>query len=233
MHNNNNNTSKRSATDVAAAAKRRRGKRNLPTEEEQQLPPDASAYNDIFTYWAANPAFDPLRVLLRLLFSLNANKTKYVSVGFYPARDCLPLLEFGVIQSCGSKAIILTDEQVYTLAQCLPTIADAMCKEAEVETPVIKCESVNFRLGMPKRRRGLTRLYVGSEYTCLTSLDLHQLARMFNIVHQQLRDFVLALPDLLPYVTISLTSVVYVEPMLNASAHINYPHLYEELVSFV
>ena len=170
-------------------------------------------------------------MLLRCLFFLNANKTKYVSVGFYPARDYLPLVEFGVIRCCRSKAIILTDEQVYTLAQCLPTFANAMCKEGkEVETPVIKCESGNFRLGMPKRRLGLTRLYTVSKYICLTSLDLHYLAHMFNILHQQMRDYVLSLPDLLPYVTTSLTSVVFVEPMPNASAHINYPHLYEELV---
>jgi len=58
----------------------------------------------------------------------------------------------------------------------------------EVETPVIKCESGNFRLGMPKRRRGVTRLYVGSDYICQTSLDLHYLARIFNIVLQQMRD---------------------------------------------
>jgi len=227
-----------SAADVAAADKRRRGKRNLPTvQEQQQLPPDASsssAYNDICNYWAANPAFDPQRVLLRRLFFINANKTKFVSVGFYPARHYLPLVEFGVVRTCGSKSIILTDEQVYTLAQCLPTVADAVCKEGEGGTPVIKCESGDFRLGMPTSRRGLTRLNVGNEYICLTSLDLHYLARMFNIVHQQLRDYVLALPDLLSYVTMSLTSIVYVEPMPNASTHINYPHLYdEELVSFV
>jgi len=71
------------------------------------------------------------RVLLRRLFFLNANKTKHVSVGFYPARDYLPLVEFGVIRSCGSKAIILTDEQVYMLAQCLPAVADAMYKEGK------------------------------------------------------------------------------------------------------
>ena len=56
---------------------------------------------------------------------------------------------------------------------------------------------------------------------------------MFNIVHQQLRDYVLALLVLLSYVTMSLTSIVYVEPMPNASTHINYPHLYEERASFV
>jgi len=157
-----------------------------------------------------------------------------VSFGFYPARDNLPLMEFVVIRSCGSNAIILTDEQVYTLAQCLPLVAGAMCKEGkEVEPPVIKCESGKFRLGMPKRRRGLTRLYVGSEYICLTSLVLHYLARMFNIVHQKMRDYLLSLPDILSYITMSLTSVVYVEPMPNARQHINYLHLYEELVSFV
>jgi len=154
-----------------------------------------SAYSDICTYRAANPASDPQRMPLRRLFFINANKTKYVSVGFYPARDYLPLVEFGVTRSCGSKSIILTDEQVYTLAQCLPTIADAMCKEGEEVTPVIKCKSVNFRLRMPRSRRGLTRLYLGTEYKCLTPMDLHYFARMFNIVHQQFCDYVLALPD--------------------------------------
>ena len=127
------------------------------------MPPDASSsYSDICTYWAAKHPFDPYRVLLWCLFFLNAKKTKYLSVCSYPASDYLPLVEFGVIRSCGTKST--TDEQVYTLAQCLPMIADAMCKEGEVESPVIKCEIGNFRLGMPKRRRGLTRLYVGSEY---------------------------------------------------------------------
>jgi len=48
-----------------------------------------------------------------------------------------------------------------------------------------------------------------------------------------MRDYVVALPDSISHVTMSLTSVVYVEPMPNVSAHINYPDLYEELVSFV
>jgi len=62
---------------------------------------------------------------------------------------------------------------------------------------------------------------------------MHYLARMFYVVQQKMRDYILALPYLLSYVTMSLTSVVYVEPMPNASTHIDYPHLYEELVTFV
>jgi len=107
-----------------------------------------------------------------------------VSVGFYPARDYLPVVEFDVIWSRGSKSIILTDEQVFKLVQCLPKFADSVCKEGEEEKPVINCESGSFRLSTPRSRRGLTRLYLGTQYICLTSLDLHFLARMYNIVHQ-------------------------------------------------
>jgi len=151
-----------------------------------------------------------------------------VSVCFYPARDYLTLVEFDVIRSCESKSTILTDEQVYTLAQCLQKFADVVWKEWEL--PVIKSGSGKFRLGMPTSCRGLIRLYLGSEYICLTPLYLEYLAGIFNIVLQHLRDYVFTLPFLLSYVTMSLTSVVYVEPM---PKHINYPHLYEELVSFV
>jgi len=41
------------------------------------------------------PAFDPSRVLLRRLFILNDDKSRYVSVGFYPAHNYQPLVEFG------------------------------------------------------------------------------------------------------------------------------------------
>ena len=54
------------------------------------------------TYWPNNPAFDPKRVLLRRLFFINEDRTKYVSVGFYPARDYLPQVEFGVYVGPGA-----------------------------------------------------------------------------------------------------------------------------------
>ena len=62
------------SSDIAAGSKRM-------MLREEQLP------SDICTYWPVNPAFDPKRVLLRRMFFINEDKTKYVSVGFYPARD--------------------------------------------------------------------------------------------------------------------------------------------------
>ena len=57
---------------------------------------------NICTYWPNNLAFDLKRVLLRRLFFINEDTTKYVSVGFYPARDYLPLVEFGVLRRAGA-----------------------------------------------------------------------------------------------------------------------------------
>jgi hypothetical protein len=55
---------------------------------------------------------------------------------------------------------------------------------------------------------------------------------MFNIVMQQLHDYIVALQDVLPFVTNTLTSVTYVEPSPDASKNVDFPHIYEELVLF-
>jgi len=153
-----------------------------------------------------------------------------VSVGFYPARDYQPLVEFGAIRRDGSKSLILTNEQVATLADCPPAIRDSMCVGGD---RIIKCESGNFQLHTPKRHMS-ARLFVGTEYISLTQPDMDYLVRVIHILQQQLRDYIIALLDVLSYVMSSLTLVSYTEPMPNTSKNItDYPHLYEELVTFV
>jgi len=61
------------------------------------------------------------------MFFINEDKTKYVCVGLYPARDYQALVEFGAIRSGGSKSLIFTDEQVTALADCIPAVRDSMC----------------------------------------------------------------------------------------------------------
>ena len=136
---------------------------------EEQLP------SDMCTYWPANPTFDPKRVLLRRMFFINEDKTKYVSVGYYPARDYKPLVEFGAIRRGGSKSLILSDKQDTALADGLPAIRDFMCVS---EDHVVKCESGNFRLHTC-RRHGSVRLFLGTEYVSLTQPDIDYLVRVF------------------------------------------------------
>ena len=158
--------------------------------EEERLPSC-----DMCTYWPANPAFEPKRVLLRCMFFINEDKTRYVSVGFYPARDYQPLVEFCAIQRGGPKSLNLTDEQFDTLAGRLPAIRDSML--VGVDRFIIKCESGNIRLHPPKKH-GSDRLFVGTEYISLTQPEMDYLVRVFHTLQQQLRDYIIALPDCCP-----------------------------------
>jgi len=149
------------------------------------------------------------RVLLRCLFFINEDRTKYVHFGFYPARNYLPLVEFWFVRRGGGpKTLILSDEQVDALAETLPTVREDMCS-GKVEGR--RCESDAFWLDVTRSWR-TARLYVDSQFISLNSQDIEYLSRMFSIVQQQLRDYIVALQDVLPYVTATLTSVTYVEP---------------------
>jgi len=202
--------------------------RQIQEDEVEQLP--STQPSDTCTYWPPNPAFDPKWVLLLRNFFINDDKTMYVSVSYYPTRDYPPLVGFGAIRWGGSKSLILADEQFAALADCLPTIRDSMCVGGD--RVVIKFECGIFRLHTPKRH-GSARLFVGTEYISLTQPEMDYLVRGFPILQQQLRDYIIALPDMLPYVTSSLASTTSVEPQANASSNIDYTHLYEELVTFV
>jgi len=62
---------------------------------------------------------------------------------------------------------------------------------------------------------------------------IEYLSCMINIVQQHLRDYIVGLQDVLLFVTTKLTSVTYVEPFLDAIKKVDFPHLHEELISFV
>jgi len=75
------------------------------------------------------------------------------------------------------------------------------------------------------RSRRTARLYVESQFISITLQDIDYLSRMFRVVQQQLRDYIVA-QDVLPYVTATLTSVTYVDPAPDANKNMNFPHLY-------
>jgi hypothetical protein len=103
-------------------------------------------------------------VLLRRLYFINEDRTKYVSVGFYPARDYLPQVEFGVLRRAGyTKSLILRDEQVGALAETMPTLRGAMYSAG---ARGCRCESGAFRLYVTRSGR-TARLYVDSQFISL------------------------------------------------------------------
>jgi hypothetical protein len=97
----------------------------------------------------------------------------------------------------------LNDQQVYATAECLPKLRDDMCNGEPVGAS--GCTSGAFRLNVTRSGR-MERLYFDTHYITLILPDIEYLARMFNVVQQQLRDYILAMPDM-SYVTTALNSV--------------------------
>ena len=129
---------------------------------------------------------------------------------------------FGVVRRGGGpKTLILIKEQLDAMAEVLPMLRDVMCS-CETFVGCRSCESVAFRLDLTHSRR-TAFLYVDSQFTSLTLQGIEYLSRMFNIVQLQLRDYILALEIVLPYVTANLTSVAYVEPAPEASISLIFP----------
>ena len=114
---------------------------------------------------------------------------------------------------------------------CLPTLRDDVC-DGYTAVKGRRCESVFFPLDLTRSWR-TARIYVHSQLISLTLQDIEYLSRMFSIVQRQLRDYIVALQDVLPNVTATLTSVTYVEPAPEAIKKIDFPHLYDEIVLFV
>jgi len=63
---------------------------NSISDSKRVKPSEFDMYLD-----CVNPLFDMSRVLLRRVFFLNPEKTKYNCVGFYPSRNFQPLVEIG------------------------------------------------------------------------------------------------------------------------------------------
>jgi len=109
------------------------------------------------------------------------------------------------------------------MAECLPRICDSMCGNEQYV-----CKDGDFGLNMVGTS-GVARLYLDKQYINLKLADLQDLREMFHVVQNQLNVYTLSLPDVLSYVTVALTSVNYIEPAPNASKHIMFSRLFDEL----
>jgi hypothetical protein len=167
-----------------------------------------------------SPIFDPKRVLLRRVFFINARKSKYISVGFYPARNYEPMVEFG---SGRNNSIILGDTQVRYLSEAIPRVCESLCNN----------ESVSFKDG--KLRLTTTaskigaRLYLGKQYMGLTLEELRYIRDVFYVIRNQQLLYIRAMSDVMSYVNVAQSSTNYIEPHINADKSILYSQLFEEL----
>lgn len=170
-----------------------------------------------------SPAFDQNRALLRRVFFLDDNKTRYVSIAFYPAMGYQPMVEFG-----GSKIapIRLPENLLAVLVEHLPRICEASCNN-EHHTSGVHDEfwivtttyrAVWMYLGLNRRK-----------YITYKLSDLLYLKSIMPTVLEQLARYNSAMSDVMTYAMAAMYSTDYVEPLPTYSKNVLYPQLFEEL----
>jgi hypothetical protein len=164
--------------------------------------------------------YDPQRVLLRRVFFLNRDKSKYVSVGFYPALDYEPLLEFGGSQN---KPIFVTNGVADSLAQHLPSMCTSMCRN----------ERYAFREGLFRLTTvgnfQNARMYFDRHYLHFKLAELQYLEKIFHIVNKQLKTYITVIPDVKTYVISAVGTADFVDPAPTVNNAILYYQLHEEI----
>jgi len=168
-----------------------------------------------------SPTFDLHRVLLSRVFLLNDEKSTYVSVGFYPAHNYQPLVEFGGTRI---QPLFLPADCVTIVVERLPSLVEVMCRN---EHFVWSSKDKDFKMHSTKvyRTSRITRNKQG------ISLKLRTLQYILHIIMNQLSMYTEALGDVHAYVNTTITSCNYIEPTPSASKSINYRQVFDELKS--
>jgi len=177
---------------------------------------------DACTYLEGQLLIDPNKVLLRRVFFLDPDKTKYISVGFYPARNYQPMVEIG---SPISTPIVLTDQHVKTLSEHLPAQIDTLWRGdfyvMDGEYAMHSASPFNTAILTMGKKKNRKSVFIKLN-------DLRYLAYIFPMVENQLQ-YTEAMPDVINFVLATLNSTSSVEPPADASNNILYYQLYEEL----
>ena len=169
---------------------------------------------------AISPTFDTTRGLLRRVFFVNEEKNRYVSVGFYPARNYQVLVEFG-----GPRIapITLTDQHVRILVEHLPRLCEAICRGDHYT-----CKDDLFLLQSAGTYRA-ARMYLDKQFVRFKFADLRYMMNMLHIVQDHQTKYILAQNDVMAYAVAALGWIEFVEPPPTATNLILYDQLFDEL----
>jgi len=206
----------------------------MSARKRRAAPTDAQAVTDggggdldptTVSYTEANSLlFDPKRVLLRRVFFLDPDKTRYISVGYYPSRNYQPLVEIGTPKQ---HPILLTDRHVSTLADHLRAPVDALWRD---DFYTVRDEGFSMHSANPYKTVILTLgVKQNKRSVSLKLQELRYLNYIFPIVQNQLANYTKAIGDVMNNVTSALNFTTYVATPLSANRNILYFQLFEEI----
>jgi len=132
-------------------------------EDDSNGEPELDTCLEVVTAALSNPN----RAMLRRVFFVAEDKSKYMSVGYYPARGYLPLAEFG-----GAKKLhlLLNVQQLQTMADNIV----ALCNDLSTNEHYKKTDG-DFKMNTTGSYR-VARFYLGKQYMTFTYEELRNLA---------------------------------------------------------
>jgi hypothetical protein len=169
---------------------------------------------------AISPTFDPTRVLLRRLFFMNVIRSRYVSVGFYPALNYRVLVEFGGPRIAPKS---LTVKHLRTLWNHLPRVCDALCRN-ETYT----CANDLFRM-QTSATFAVAKMFLGKHFINFKLNELRCLITLLPFLKDQQNKYIPVQNDVMQYTVTALGSTQFVDPHPAASNLIIFYQLFDEL----
>jgi len=181
-------------------------------------PPKLDTCLDVVSTVLANPN----KAMLRCVFFIAEDKSKFVSVGYYPARGYQPLAEFG-----GAKKLplLLDAQQLQTMTENIAALCNAMSTNEHFSK-----KDSDFKMNTTGSYR-IARVYLGKQYLSFTYEELRNLAYIMYMIHNQMTFYTAAMTDVIAYIDTAYDSVTFVEPPSTTNKSINYYQLFEEIKS--
>ena len=167
---------------------------------------------------------NPNRAMLRRVFYIAEDKSKFVSVAYFPARGYQPLAEFG-----GAKKLplLLDAQQLQTMAENIATLCNALSTNEHFSK-----KDGAFKMSTTGSYR-IARVYLGKQYFSFTYGELCNLAYIMYMIQNQLMFYTAAMPDIIAYINTAHDSVTFAEPPSTANRSINYYQLFEKIKSIL
>ena len=131
------------------------GNVGLPDPTSVPAPPELDTCLDVFSTVLANPN----RAMVRRVFFIAEDKSKFVSVGYYPARGYQPLAKFG-----GAKKLplLLDAQQLQTMAENIAALCNALSTNEHFSK-----KDGDFKMNTTGNYR-IARVYLGKKYFSFT-----------------------------------------------------------------
>ena len=187
-----------------------RGQRNRIVYDEDEIIDSKRPHPDLEDI-CSTP--DTTRVLLRRVFFLNEEKSRYVSVRFYPAHNYHVVAEFG-----GPRItpITLTEQYVRTSVEHLPALCEAMYRGEHYT-----CKDGPFRLQSGETYTTAI-MYRDKKCVSFKLADLRYMMNMLHFVQVEQTKYNLAQNDVMAFAIAALGSIEFVEPSHTATSLIPY-----------